>query len=506
MAAGAERICVVIGRTRHKMAVVEIQEAAKRGARLLELRLDFIAKAPDIKRLVADKRCALIATIRRPGDGGRWSGSEDARQMLLKQCIVSGGFDWVDLESDVADQIRRFKDVKRIVSYHNLAEFPANLDEIYARMCKQDADVLKLVVAAQSLRDNLRILELLKKAKRPTIAFCSGDLGIPSRILCLKYGAPYTYASFNKERTFVPGMLSFEDLLRIYQPERINGETKVFGVIGDPIAHSHSPLVHNGAFRQLGVNALYLPFRVPRGQLPGFLDAFAGIPVDGYSVTIPHKEAAAQAAQSRDETVTLTHAANTLVRRPEGFHAANTDYQAILDALQAHVGTPGGPPVNLHKRMVLILGAGGVARAVAHALHRAGANVHISNRTLERAERLAAEIDAEALDWNARHREGCDLVFNCTPIGMHPNVDDSPVHASYLRPGMVVFDTVYNPETTMLIREAKARGAQVITGIDMFIRQAGLQFKLFTGLEPPIEAMATTLRRELSPVRIHDAD
>src|SRR5947208_6011343 len=216
-------------------------------------------------------------------------------------------------------------------------------------MCQQDADVLKIVVAAQSLRDNLRILDLLKKAQKPTVAFCSGDLGIPSRILCLKYGAPFTYASFNKERTFVPGMLSFEDLHRIYQPERLNGDTMVYGVIGDPIAHSHSPLVHNTAFRKLGVNALYLPFRVPRGQLPGFLDAFGGIPVEGYSVTIPHKEAAAQAAHTQDDTVGMTHAANTLVRRPNGFHAANTDYQAILDAIQAHIGTPGGPPVDLHK-------------------------------------------------------------------------------------------------------------------------------------------------------------
>src|SRR3954453_13683592 len=124
MTADAQRICVVIGRTRHKMAAVEMQEAVKRGAEFIELRLDFIAKAPDLKRLLADKPCPLVATIRRPQDGGRWGGSEDARQMLLKQCIVSGGFDWVDLETDIADQIRRFKAVKRIVSYHNLTGFP----------------------------------------------------------------------------------------------------------------------------------------------------------------------------------------------------------------------------------------------------------------------------------------------------------------------------------------------------------------------------------------------
>jgi 3-dehydroquinate dehydratase / shikimate dehydrogenase len=505
MATGEQRICVVIGRTRHKMVVVEIQEAAKRGARLIELRLDFIAKAPDLKRLLAEKPCPLIATVRRPSDGGRWGGNEDARQMLLKQCIVSGGFDWVDLETDIADVIRRFKDVKRIVSYHNLSSFPENLEEIYARMCGQDADVVKVVVHAQSPADNLRVLDLMKKAPRPTVAFCSGDLGFPSRLLSLKYGAPFTYAAFNKERGVAPGLPSFEELDGEYHVERLNAETKVYGVIGDPVAHSLSPLVHNYAFRKLGVNALYLPFRVPRGQLHGFLDAFQAIPVEGYSVTIPHKESAAQAAHTKDEAVVATHAANTLVRREHYFHSANTDFPAILEGLHEHL-SKGGMSTDLHKRMVLILGAGGVARAAAHAMAKCGASVHIANRTFDRATKLAREVHGEALDWNARHKEGCDLVFNCTPVGMHPNVDESPVHASFLRPGMVVFDTVYTPETTMLIREARTRGCLVITGVDLFVRQAGQQFHIFTGLEPPLELMATVMRRALSPVHLRDVN
>jgi 3-dehydroquinate dehydratase/shikimate dehydrogenase len=504
MTVDAKRICVVIGRTRHKMVAAEIREAGKRGAALIELRIDFVARAPDLKRMLAEKPCPFIATIRRPTEGGRWGGSEDARQMLLKQCIVSGGFDWVDLETDIADTIRRFKSVKRIVSYHSLTEFPQNLEEIYAKMCQQDADIIKVVVAAQSPADNLRLIALMKKATRPTIAFCSGDLGFPSRILCLKYGAPFTYAAFNEERRVAPGMPSFSEVLRLYHPERINAETNVYGVVGDPVVHSHSPLVHNAAFRERNVNAVYVPFRVTRGHLPTFLDAFGAIPVEGYSVTIPHKEAAAQAAHTKDETVTVTRSANTLVRRHHGFLGANTDYQAILDALNFHLAKPDGPPLDLNKRMVLILGAGGVARATAYAMHQAGATVHIANRTPERAEKLADEINAEALDWTARHKEQCDLVFNCTPIGMHPNVDESPLHASFLKPGMVVFDTVYTPETTMLIREAKTRGAQVITGVDLFIRQAGAQFKLFTGQEPPLDLMAKVLRRAMSPVTIHD--
>src|SRR6516162_3510309 len=166
MTADAQRICVVIGRTRHKMVAAEIREAGKRGAALIELRIDLIARAPDLKRMLADKPCPLVATIRRPQDGGRWGATEDARQMLLKQCIVSGGFEWVDLESDIADKIGRFKAVKRIVSFHSLAEFPPDLEEIYARMLKQDADIVKLVVAAQSPADNLRMIELMKKASK----------------------------------------------------------------------------------------------------------------------------------------------------------------------------------------------------------------------------------------------------------------------------------------------------------------------------------------------------
>ena len=313
MPSADEQICVVIGRTRHKMVQIEIQEAAKRGARMIELRLDFLAKAPDFKRLLAHKPGALVATVRRPQDGGRWSGSEDERRMLLRQAIV-GGFDWVDVETDIADDIRRFKDVKRIVSYHNLREVPADLERIHERMCQQDADVVKLAVTAQHPVDNLRVLKLLAKPAMPTVAFCMGDLGIPSRILGAKFGAPFTYAAFNKERGIAPGILSYEELKRIYHYGRINTETKIFGVIGDPVAHSLSPLIQNAAFQALGINGIYVPFRVPRASLEDVLKQFERLPVQGYSVTIPHKEAAASLAQEKDAAVELTHAANTLVR------------------------------------------------------------------------------------------------------------------------------------------------------------------------------------------------
>ncbi|MCC6419542.1 MAG: shikimate dehydrogenase [Gemmataceae bacterium] len=499
-------ICVVIGRTRHKMMQIEIQEAAKRGARLIELRLDFLAKAPDFKRLLADKPCPMIATVRRPQDGGRWGGTEDERLTLLRQAIVAG-FDWVDLETDMIDSVRRFGKVKRIVSYHNLRETPADLEEIYARMCKQDADLVKMAVAAQEPFDNLRVLDLLKKAPRPTVALCMGDLGTPSRVLGGRHGAPFTYAAFNKERGVAPGIVSFDEMTSLYRYPQIDAQTTVYGVIGDPIGHSLSPLIHNKTMHKLGINGIYLPFRVPRGSLAAFLKAFDQIGVRGYSVTIPHKEAAAVVASRHGPLVEQTQAANTLMRVEDGWEAYNTDTQAALESLQANLPpTPDGTPSSLGTRSVLILGAGGVARAIAHGLKGHVGTLTITNRTAERAVKLAEEVSCRTVDWGARHSVLCDLLINCTSVGMYPDMDETPVHHSFLRPGLMVFETIYTPETTLLVKEARARGCHVLTGIDMFVRQAALQFQLFTGREPPLELMRGIVKRALSPVAIREEE
>jgi 3-dehydroquinate dehydratase/shikimate dehydrogenase len=509
------------------MMQAEIQEAARRGARLIEVRLDFLKKAPDFKRLLAEKPCSMIATVRRPVEGGKWDSGEDARRVLIRQAIVAG-FDWVDLEHDVADSVPRFGNVRRIVSYHNMREMPADLEKIHQRMCAQDADVVKIAVRAQQPADNIRVLSLIDKAPRPTIAFCTNDLGFPSRILQAKFGAPFTYCAFNKERFGGLAIPSFNELKQIYHYDRLDKDTEVFGVVGDPVSHSLSPQIHNLAFRKIGLNAVYLPFRVPRDTLEDFLNLFDSLPVKGYSVTIPHKEAAYEIADTRDETAENTKAANTLVRSLEGFAAYNTDYRGVIETLNtflpaymAHLisppeSIPGLPPTpatapapapiagSLHGRVALVLGAGGVARAAAHALHREGAMVTIANRTSERAHDLATEIGCRHVEWNARHNVLCEVVVNCTPVGMHPDIDETPLHHSFLKPGLIVFDTVYTPEQTLLIKEARERGCYIITGVELFLRQAALQFEYFTGQPAPVELFRRVVRRALSPVNIRE--
>ena len=374
-------------------------------------------------------------------------------------------------------------------------------------MCQLDADVVKIAVAAQEPADNLRVLRLMRKPSKPTVAFCMGDLGIPSRILGAKFRAPFTYAAFNKERGIAPGILSYDEIKRVYQYPRINPETKIFGLIGDPVAHSLSPLIHNTAFRSLGINSVYIPFRVPRAALEGFLKDFDQLPVHGYSVTIPHKEAAAEFAQQKDAAVTLTHAANTLVKGEDGFTAYNTDYEAARESLLANLPPgPNGELGSLHARTALILGAGGMARAMAHALQREGVLLSITNRTPERTHRLAEEVGCRVVEWPARHSYLCEILVNCTSVGMHPNLDDSPIHPGALKPGQIVMDSVYTPETTLLVKEARSRGCHVITGVDMFVRQAALQFQFFTGREPPLDLMRSVVRRAFSPVVLRDEE
>src|SRR5260370_27405971 len=226
-----------------------------------------------------------------------------------------------------------------------------------------------------------------------------GDLGLPSRILSGQAGSPFTYAAFNKERGIAPGLPSYEELKKVYRYEHIDAKTAIYGVIGDPVAHSLSPLIHNRAFKNTGINAVYVPFRVPRGDLAVFLKSFESLPVQGYSVTIPHKESAANLPGQKDQLVALTHAANTLLMGESGWRSFNTDSPPAVESLRRPF------PANTQRyksrpesRSVLILGAGGIARAFAHGLRREGAVLPIPNRTLERAQKLAEEVSCRAID------------------------------------------------------------------------------------------------------------
>jgi len=479
------------------MMIAEHQVLKDKGAELVELRVDWLSRAPELSRLITQRPTPVVFTCRRPTDGGRWNGSEDERQTLLRAAIVAG-VEYVDLERDVATKIRRYGKTKRIVSHHDFVQTPDDLEEIYASMCELDADILKVVTMANSPADCVRLLKLAEGAKIPTIAFCMGEFGVISRLLCGRYGAPFTYATFSKEREIAPGQLSFEEMQKLYRYDQITKPTKLFGVLGDPIGHSLSPLLHNKAMQQIGLDGCYIPLRVPPDQFSSTLDDFQWLGIQGYSVTIPHKEAALAKYPLCDDEVRKIGAANTIYRDTDGaWRSANTDLSAAMDSLKLGLREL----ESLEGKRVLILGAGGAARAIGFGVVHAGGALVVTSRTTNRAKQLAEELGCRFCTWENRGSEGIDVLINCTPVGMSPNVDDSPFQEHWLQEEILVFDTIYNPEQTLLIRQARERGCRTVTGIEMFIRQAAAQFKLFTGQAAPLDGMRDTLRRAISAAR-----
>ncbi|MEX2318139.1 MAG: shikimate dehydrogenase [Pirellulales bacterium] len=493
-------ICVSIGRSRHKHMLAEHRHLVEQGAKLVELRLDYISSRVNIQRLLKERPCPTIITVRREQDGGKYTGTEETRQMILREAIANG-VEYVDLEEDIAGAIPRFGKTQRIISYHSFRNTPDNLRELHHRLVSLDADIVKIATMANHPHDNLRVLEMMQESEEKTIGMCMGDIGTPSRILAPKFKAPFTYATFHHERALAPGQLSYEQMVNVYRYESINRESDIYGVVADPIGHSLSPQIHNAAFGELGINAVYVPFRVPFDTLGSFVDDAKRMGVRGLSVTIPHKEAIAKFLTKVDPAVKGIGAVNTVLFKEADVVGYNTDYKAAMDCLERALGGIPGGPSPLKNKKVVVLGAGGVARAVMYGLERRGAKMTIASRTRSRSQHLAETFNGKVVDWPARHVADAEVIINCTPVGMHPNVDESPFHKSHLKPSMVVFDTVYNPESTLLLKESRSHGCRVVTGVDMFIHQAALQFLLFTGKEAPEALMRETLKKAIGPVK-----
>ena len=483
-------ICVSIGRGRHKQMIAEHRHLVEQGAELVELRLDYIRRAVSLKRLLSKRPCATIVTCRREQDGGKWEHGEDARLVLLRAAIADG-VEYVDLEDDIAAGIPRFGSTKRIISYHDFRETPADLDAVYERLAGMDPDIIKIATMAHQPHDNVRMLRLVRDAKIPTVGMCMGDIGTPSRILAGRFGAPFTYATFHHERSLAPGQLSYRQMRAIYDYDRINDETEVFGVIADPVGHSLSPIIHNVSFRKMGMNRVYLPFRVPREDLAPFIADCEEMGIKGLSVTIPHKEGIVDLLNDSDDASKGIGAANTVVFSDGGVATGyNTDCKAATESVIEMLGEEG-----LRGRPTVILGSGGVAKAAAFGLTKAGADVTIVGRNIEKTKELAINLECKSAEWGERHNLTCSLLVNGTPVGMHPNVDETPYEKQFLKRGMVVFDTVYNPEQTLLIKNAREQQCRTITGVDMFIRQAAEQFELFTEQPAPVKLMRNALKQ-----------
>lgn len=493
-------ICVTLARQRHRMLLAEMEAAVEAGATLLEIRLDYLNSDPRFKQILQHRKCPLIATVRRRQDGGQWSGNEQKRQMLLRSAIVEG-FDYVDLEHDIADAIPRYGQTKRIISHHDMKAMP-DVEALHRDISGQDADIVKIAARAHSPLDTFRMLDLVRKSDKPTVAIAMGEMGVASRILGACFGSPFTFAAFNPGRIVAPGLLTYETVKHLYHYEKINRETEIYGVIGDPIQQSLSPLVHNTAFRAKGLNKVYVPFQVPADTLEQFMEKVKEFGIRGLSVTIPHKQKIRHFGKDGDKLATACGAANTFIKQGDDYVCYNTDGPAALDAVREALSPGPDGKKSLKDRTVLLLGGGGVAITLAHAFRQEGSIVTVTARKEEQAKAVAEASQTAYMEWSERHTRMFDVIVNCTPLGMYPDrIEMSPFHVGSLKEGVVVFDTVYNPEKTMLLREAAERGAKTVSGMTMFVGQAEAQFRLFTGMDPPPNLMLSLVREELSPGR-----
>ena len=487
-------ICISITARSAEAAVSEMISASNY-ADIVELRIDYITELQNAERCIEkslkSKTKPVIITNRPEREGGKFNGSEHDRLRLLQKAIDLGA-DYVDVEYDSIKQITRRKSSQIIISHHNFKETPHNISKIYDDICQQKPDIVKIVTYANDITDNIRIFELLKSAKVPTISFCMGESGYISRILTSKFGGFLTFASLEKGKESAPGQLTVNELSNVYHFKETNRETKLYGIIGNPVSHSMSPAIHNAAFKEKRLNNIYVPLKV--ADIDTFMREYRKIDFHGFSVTIPHKESVLPFLDNIDDTAGKIGAINTIVNQNGKLIGYNTDCMAAVMGLECSLTET---DETLNNKKISIIGAGGAARAIAFGLKEKGCNITIFNRTIKRAEKLSHDVQCRFENFEEIHKLDSDILINTTPIGMFPNIDQTPIPKKILKEGMVVFDAVYNPTETRLLREAKEKRCHTVNGLSMFINQAAEQFRLWTNIDPPIELMSKVVKEML---------
>ena len=487
-------ICIPITAISTKDAVLEMISASK-FADIVELRIDYLPELQNAITCIGEilKRTTkpVIITNRSEREGGKFNGSEQDRRHLLQKAIELKA-DYVDVEYDSIEQITERNSSKIIISHHNFKETPHNLNKIYNDICQHNPDIVKIVTYANDITDNIRIFELLKSAKVPTISFCMGELGYISRILTGKFGGFLTFASLEKGKESAPGQLTADEFSNIYHYKEIDKETKLYGIIGNPVSHSMSPAIHNAAFSEKGLNNVYVPLKI--ADIDTFMRECRKIDFHGFSVTIPHKESVLPFLDDIDHTARKIGAINTIVNQNGKLIGYNTDCMAAVMGLECSLKEANEV---LSNKKASIIGAGGAARAIAFGLKEKGCDITIFNRTIERAKKLSHDVQCRFESFEEIHKLASDILINTTPIGMLPNVDQTPVPKNVLNEGMIVFDAVYNPIETRLLREANGKGCHTVNGLSMFINQAAEQFRLWTNVDPPIGLMSKVVKEML---------
>jgi 3-dehydroquinate dehydratase/shikimate dehydrogenase len=503
--AALPRICIALGFAEIESLLSHARDEYKAGERFFEFRLDYLTvpgQGPEQgiaamrKFLAKNADCTILATCRRHQNHGHFNGSIE-QQLTILDAAIEGGAQAVDIEiesaENCAERLEAFRSRARLViSYHNFGGTPP-LESVMRRMLKIPADGYKIVTTAKKPSDNVRVLGLAKThARTPTIVLAMGETGFPTRVLSSAAGGLFTYAAPNSAEGTASGQVSAHQLRHLYRVEKFTKDARVYGVVADPVRHSISPAVHNRAFQARRVDAVYLPFLVKPAQLKDFFILAEKLPLAGFSVTIPHKQKILRYLDLVDPLARRIGAVNTVWRKAGKWRGTNTDADGVIRPLERHL--------RLGKTTVLLAGNGGAGRGAAYALQAAGVKLAITGRNIDRVRALAKACDAEPLTREQACARMFDVLVHSTPLGMFPKVE----HAFFddKIPAKLVFDMVYNPLDTLLVRMARDQGATVIRGLEMFLEQASRQFEIWTGETAPRAVME---KAALEALEAHEA-
>ena len=482
------RICIALGLPDVPALLDHARREAESGETFLEFRLDFLQNplrgAEAIGGFLSEyPDSILLATCRRHQNHGRFNGSID-EQLSILDLAVRNGAHAVDVEIETAEisqeRLNAFRGrTQVIVSYHNYEATPP-MDTIVSRMLRVQADAYKIVTTARKPSDNVRVLAAAKALpKHRMIVLAMGELGFPTRVLSPVFGGVFSYAAPIFAQGTAAGQVSARQLRHLYRVEKLDKNAKMYGVIADPVRHTISPAVHNRAFQARRLDAVYLPLLVTPPCLRDFFSLADKLPLSGFSVTIPHKQKIIRYLDVVDPLARRIGAVNTVWRKAGKWRGTNTDVAGVTGPLSRLL--------KLSKSKVLIVGNGGAARGAACALSDAGARITLVGRNADRVRALSKICGAEALLKEQLGQHHFDAVVHATPLGMFPHVNECFFNGRI--PGDVVFDMVYNPLETVLIKRAKEEGKTVVPGLDMFIEQAVRQFEIWTGESAPRPAM-----------------
>jgi 3-dehydroquinate dehydratase/shikimate dehydrogenase len=490
------RLCVAVVGT-DAATQIERAESLVRDNPFLEFRLDYLsqpaAALPKIKNfLELHPEATVVATCRRVVNGGKFKGSAAAELAILMKA-ADAGFQLVDLELQSAQALKAenlhelSRRVGLIISHHDFRA-TKKLDDLFAQVSKHPADFYKIVSTATNLYDNVVMMKFLEahSGKHEMVGLCMGEQGIISRVLGVRAGSIFTFGAAMRGEETAPGQVPASELRDVYRIDSVDAATQVYGVAGDPVEHSLSPVMMNAAFRRESVNAVYLALHAK--NLKDLLACVRDIPIRGLSITMPYKQEIVDALENSDPLTRQIGACNTIVRGLDGkLYGFNTDVAGIIAPLEQRLHLAGS--------RVLVLGAGGAARAAAFGLKAKGAEVFIVNRTAPKAHALARQAKAKYLKRADLPKFSFDVIINATPVGMGTSkqspLEEKELNAKYL------FDLVYTPAETRLLRMARAKGLQVISGLEMFVQQGARQFEIWTGKPAPIAEMAYVVTKAL---------